>query len=58
MNHYSIGQRAILTIDAHTQVFCTVAKISITATRAWYGVRVDNGIELHGIDEEHLSAVQ
>ena len=54
---FSLKQAVVLSVTPGIWVPAKVIKVSYTETAAWYGVRVDNGAEFHGIPESGLQLV-
>lgn len=49
-------QQAVVLKLGEVRLPATVIKISYTSTHTWYGVRLDSGEDLHGIEEHRLAA--
>jgi hypothetical protein len=53
---FAIGQRVELVLGATNVVPGNVIKVGYNATHQWYSVRLDDKIELHGIEDINLRA--
>ncbi len=49
------GDRVLVTLTASLKAPGEVIKVSHTKAGRWYGVQLDDGIEIHGIEAQHLT---